>query len=98
MKTLADRVNWLCGAAGGGSREELSKLCGFASSTLGFYARDDRTRGSIETAMAIARTFGCDVGWLLNGDGVAPDESSVLAAIAAARVARANVNDVKEAG
>lgn len=90
--TLADRVGWLCGCVGG-SREDLSTLCGFAPSTLGFYARDQRTRGSIESGLAIARTFGCNLGWLLEGEsaGAAPTVESVLDTVES--VARAAGSD-----
>jgi len=82
MTDLASRVKLLCDAAGT-SREHLSKLCGLTPSHIGLMVagRNQNVRGDV--AARIAKVFGCDLGWLITGEGQAPDAAHVRASVAA---------------
>lgn len=68
------------------SARELDRLAGLSenhTSLLESVVRDVRA----ETAVAVARTLGVSLDWLLVGEGKAPSERSVRAAVEAARAA-----------
>lgn len=82
MTTLAERVLFLCDAAAL-PRVRLSKLCGLAGSHLGLIVAGHHASVRGDLAARIAKVFGCDLGWLITGEGQAPDAAHVRASVAA---------------
>ncbi len=63
----------------------LSKLAKLAPPHIGMVLRGDIKALSADTAKAVASATGCTVGWLLNGEGDAPDVDAVASACAGHR-------------
>jgi len=83
---LGNRINWLCETAGG-SREDLSALCGVARAHLGNLVRGDRQDMTTGTALVVSEVFGCSLDWLIAGRGPRPSRERVQRAVEARREA-----------
>ena len=84
MQTMADRVRWLRETAGIGSRE-AGRMVGLSNAY--FYSLESGTSAPrAGTALDMADLFGCDVRWLVTGQGEPPDPDAVRAAVERARV------------
>lgn len=93
MKTFAERLAHLRNTAGL-SQGDLVRLAGLKGRSHVSSFESGHFRPSYPTARALAATLGCTIDYLLDG-GDGPGDEEVCAAVA---LARANVNDVKEAG
>lgn len=72
------------------SVSELARVAGLKSpSHVGLIERGERDRIAADTALALAKTLGASVEWLVNGEGAEPTEDAVRAAITAAQAGAA---------
>lgn len=67
------------------SARELDGLAGLGAGHVSMIEGGRRTNITADTAFALSRVLGCSVGFLLAGEGDAPDAESVRAAVDRAR-------------
>lgn len=64
------------------SVSELARIAGLKSpSHIGLIEREERTGIAVQTALALSKTLGATVEWLVDGEGSEPTEDEVKRAI-----------------
>jgi len=64
------------------SVSELAKIAGLKSpSHIGLIERGERVGIAVQTAMALSRTLGASLDWLVDGKGDEPTEAEVRSAV-----------------
>lgn len=67
------------------SVSELARIAGLKSpSHIGLIEREERREIAVQTALALSRTLGATVEWLVEGDGDEPSEDAVKLAVSRA--------------
>jgi transcriptional regulator with XRE-family HTH domain len=84
MSILAGRIARIHKLSGL-DRKEMSELARLTQCHVGMLIRGDVKAPEPDTLIKIARTFGVSLEWLLTGDGEAPSEQSIQAAIETTR-------------
>jgi len=88
MKTLAERLRWARGKTGL-SQRGLAKLAKLKSERhICQLETGERLNPELKTLTAIADTLGLRVGWLASGEGDAPEETEIRAAVVAREAAK----------
>lgn len=70
----------------GVSARELGRLARLQHSHVSLIESGAVANVRVDTLAALARALGCSLDWLVNGEGDAPSEATVRAAVDAARV------------
>jgi len=81
---IADRLETLRAIADV-TRLETSRLAGLSERHCDVIERRRTNNLELVTVTALAKVFGCTVGWLAAGEGDAPDAATVKRAVARAR-------------
>lgn len=88
MRTFGERVKYARGL-GKISARRLDLLADLTPGHVSAIEAGQRERIEARTASMLAAVLGCSLDWLIDGDGPAPSERAIRAAVAAAVARRA---------
>ena len=99
LSTLPGRLKWARFAARNADEKEpsarsMSELAGLSVAMWALLESGDRTSPAASTILAIASAIGVSAEWLFAGEGAAPTEADVHAAVERTRAAKHTASDL----
>lgn len=87
MHPIGERVRQARRLVEGLTAAELSSLIGVSAGYIALLEAGTRSNPGSDIVTRLARVLGCSAGWLLTGEGQAPEAPEVRVAVARAREA-----------